>query len=308
LFRFRDLFILFALFSILLVSGACASPPPPGAVSGKRTIVVTYSVLGAVVQDLVGDAANVVVPMPNGQDPHEWTPSAKDIETLNKADLIVQNGLDLEGGMQKTLAQAQKSGVRFFTASDHITVRLVGPGEGLGNDPDQTVGAKDPHLWMDPLSIKSVVDALTIELKTDLRIDVSGRAQDIDNRLEALDKEITNQVAATPPANRKLVTGHESMGYFAQRYGFKLVGAIVPGLSSQAEVSASDLAALKRQIQDNHVKAIFAELGTPPAVAAAIGKETGAQVVQLSTHKLPADGSYFTFMRDLVQVITGVLK
>jgi len=111
-----------------------------------------------------------------------------------------------------------------------------------------------------------------------------------------------------PPANRKLVTGHESLGYFAQRYGFKLVGAIIPSLSSQAEVSAADLAALKKQIQDNQVKALFAELGTPPAIATAIGKETGVQVVQLTTHSLPAGGSYFTFMRNLSQVITGALK
>ena len=90
--------------------------------------MVTYSVLGAVVRDLVGDTAQVVVPMPNGQDPHEWEPSAKDIETVMHADLVVQNGLGLEGGMQKTLAQAQAAGVKFFTASDHITVRHVGPG------------------------------------------------------------------------------------------------------------------------------------------------------------------------------------
>ena len=108
--------------------------------------------------------------------------------------------------------------------------------------------------------------------------------------------------------DRKLVTGHESMGYFAQRYGFKLVGVIIPSLSSQAEVSAADLAALKKAIQDNQVKAIFTELGTSPAVAKAIGDETGVKVVELTTHALPSDGSYFTFMRNLANVITNALK
>jgi ABC-type Zn uptake system ZnuABC Zn-binding protein ZnuA len=65
---------------------------------------------------------------------------------------------------------------------------------------------------------------------------------------------------------------------------------------------------MKRQIQDNQVKAIFAELGAPPAVAAAIGKETGVRVVSLATHVLPPDGSYFTFMRDIAAVITGALQ
>ncbi len=98
------------------------------------------------------------------------------------------------------------------------------------------------------------------------------------------------------------------MGYFAQRYNFKLVGVIIPSLTSQAEVSAADLADLKKAIQDNQVKAIFTELGTSPAVAKAIGKETGVKVVELTTHALPPDGSYFTFMNNIAKVITDGLK
>ena len=285
------------------------APPPTTAAASLTTIVVTYSVLGSVVKDLVGDKANVIVPMPNGQDPHEWEPSAKDIETIMKADLIVQNGLGLEGGMEKTLQQAQEAGVKFFTASDHITVRKVGEGEGLPTgDPDQAVGAEDPHLWMDPVDMKAVVAALATQVKTDLGIDLTDRATDLESRLDALNQEVADKVKSLPEANRKLVTGHESMGYFAQHFGFKLVGAIIPSITTQAEVSASDLAGLKKLIQDNQVKAIFTELGTPPAVAEAIGKETGVKVVELTTHSLPPDGSYFTFLRNIAQVIVDGLK
>jgi zinc/manganese transport system substrate-binding protein len=287
---------------------ACQSTDSAGQ-SSKKTIVVTYSILGAMVTELVGDQANVIVPMPNGQDPHEWEPSAKDIETIMNADLLVQNGLGLEGGMEKTLEQAKEQGVRIFIASDYIVVRKVGLGEGIpSGDPDQAVGASDPHLWMDPLTMKMVMQALSVQLKTDLGIDVSAREKDLGNRLDSSNSEIEAQVAILPDANRKLVTGHESMGYFAQRYGFKLVGAIVPSLTSQAEVSASDLAALKKLIQENQVKAIFTELGTPQAVSEAIGKEIGVQVVELTTHSLPPDGSYFTFLRNLTQVIVESLK
>jgi zinc/manganese transport system substrate-binding protein len=287
---------------------ACQSTDSAGQ-SSKKTIVVTYSILGAMVTELVGDQANVIVPMPNGQDPHEWEPSAKDIETIMNADLLVQNGLGLEGGMEKTLEQAKEQGVRIFIASDYIVVRKVGLGEGIpSGDPDQAVGASDPHLWMDPLTMKMVMQALSVQLKTDLGIDVSAREKDLENRLDSLNSEIEAQVAILPEANRKLVTGHESMGYFAQRYGFKLVGAIVPSLTSQAEVSASDLAALKKLIQENQVKAIFTELGTPKAVSEAIGKEIGVQVIELTTHSLPPDGSYFTFLRNLTQVIVESLK
>jgi len=291
-----------------LLLAACSSAPS-NEQSGKKTIVVTYSILGAVVKDLVGDQAVVVVPMPNGQDPHEWEPSAKDIEIITEADLIVQNGLSLEGGLEKTLAQAETSGVKTFIASDHITVRKVGQGEGIpSGDPDQSVGASDPHLWIDPLIMKQVVAALDDQLKTNLGLDVSNRAKDLENRLDELNSEIVAQVATLPEANRKLVTGHESMGYYAQRYGFKLVGAIVPSLTTQAEVSASDLAALKTLIQENQVKAVFTELGTSKVVSDAIGNETGVKVISLATHTLPPDGSYFTFLRNLTQSIVGALR
>ncbi len=295
------------LLVAIMVSSLGCSQASTG--SKPKSIVVTYSILGSIVKELVGDKATVIVPMPNGQDPHDWEPSAKDIETLNKADLVVQNGLGLEGGMDKTLDQAEKAGVKFFTASDHIKVRKVGPGEGIpSGDPDQAVGADDPHTWTDPMVMKTIATALTAQLKTDLSIDVSDRAQDLGTRLDALDKEIAATVAAVPEANRRLVTGHESLGYFAQRYSLKLVGAIIPSITSQAEVSASDLADLKKLIQENEVKAIFTELGTPPAVAQAIGKETGVKVVDLATHKLPEDGSYFTFMRNLTKVVADNLE
>lgn len=291
-----------------LLLSACQASPAAGQPS-KTTIVVTYSILGSVVKELVGDQANVVVPMPNGQDPHEWEPSAKDIETIMKADLLIQNGLGLEGGMQKTLAQAKENGVKIFTASDHITIRKVGQGEGIpSGDPDQAVGASDPHLWMDPLAIKAVVQALSAQMKSDLGMDLSSREKDLENRLDGLNQEIASQAASLPQSNRKLVTGHESMGYYAERYGFKVVGAVVPSLTSQAEVSASDLANLKKLIQENQVKAVFTEIGTPKAVSDAIGTETGAKVIELTTHTLPPDGSYFTFIRSLTQVIVDGLK
>ena len=144
-----------------------------------------------------GTRPQVVVPMPNGQDPHEWEPSAKDIETIMNADLVVQNGLGLEGGMEKTLHRPS-GGVKFFTASDHITVRKVGAGEGIPRgDPDQAVGAEDPHLWMDPLVMKAVVVALAAQLKTDLGLDVSARRAGPRRRLDGLDKELPARCEAS---------------------------------------------------------------------------------------------------------------
>lgn len=285
-------------------TGAGSTPSPSG-----KSIVVTYSVLGWVVKDLVGDAATVTVLMPNGADPHEWSPSAQDIETMTKADLLVENGLGLEGGMVDAFTQAEQARVKRFIASDHITVRHVAEGEGADpSDPDQAPGAEDPHLWMDPLSMKDVVAALAAQLQTDVGIDVSSRATDLAARLTTLNDQVAGVMNAVPEAQRSLVTGHESLGYFAQRYGYKLVGAIIPSLTTQAETSAADLAALESKIHASGVKAIFTELGTDPSVAETLGKDTGVKVVELTTHALPADGSYVTFLTDIANLVADYLK
>jgi len=270
---------------------------------------VSYSVLGSLVAELVGEDFQVKVSIPNGLDVHEWEPSARDIESINKADLVVVNGLGLESGMAKALERARASGVRFFTAADHIEVRHVGAGEGIpSGDPDQAIGAADPHIWTSPLVMKSVVDALAIELKADFGRDYSARAAEIDGRLEALDAEIKVEVAALPAGRRKLVTGHESLGYFAQAYGFKLVGAVVPGLSSAAESSAAELSALKDSIRATGVSVIFTEVGTPRQVVDALAKEAGVKTIQLGTHALPADGLYYSFERELASTIVEGLR
>ena len=196
----RKLFV-YAGLSLLIISILSACQPGPQTVDhNKKTIVVTYSVLGSVVKELAGNLANVVVLMPNGADPHEWEPSARDIETLNRADLIVQNGLELENGMLRSLREASLNGVKTFTATDHITIRKVGEGEGLPNgDPDQAAGAEDPHFWTDPIAMKSVVAALADQIKSDLAIDVDARSGDLQTRLVSLDQEISAIVATLAP-------------------------------------------------------------------------------------------------------------
>jgi zinc/manganese transport system substrate-binding protein len=285
--------------------GSCAPRKVP---SGKRAIVVTYSVLGSVVKELVGEAFEVEVLIPDGLDPHEWEPSARDMAALRSAALVVENGLGLEEGLRKSLDDARAAGVGFFTAADHVALRRVGKGEGLpSGDPDQAAGALDPHFWTDPVAMASVADALADRLRADFGLDLSARKADLDARLGALDAEIRADAARLAPADRLLVTGHESMGYFAERYGFRLVGAVVPGLSSQAETSAASLAALERLVVSSGARVIFVELGENPKVARALAEEAKVRSVPLVTHALPKGGDYFAFLRALASTITGAL-
>ncbi len=287
-------------------TGAGASPAPTG-----PSVVVTTAVLGAVVEDLVGDAGDVSVLMASGVDPHDWSPSAKDIEQVMAAAVVVANGLGLEEGLERTLDEAEKAGVRVFHATDHIQVREIGetdPGhaeEEAAEEDDH--GPGDPHFWVDPIAMRDVVAALTAELAA-AGVDVAERGGELEQRLADLDAEVRATLEAVPEASRRLVTGHESMGYFADRYGFLLVGTVIPGLSSQGEVSAGELAKLKAAIEKEGVPAIFTEIGTPAAVVEAIGRETGVKVVELPSHTLPDDGSYFTFMKEIASAVADALR
>jgi zinc/manganese transport system substrate-binding protein len=314
-----------------------STEPPTTEPVELQTVVVTHSVLGAVVSDLVGDAAEVVVLMPNGADPHDWEASAKDIEAVNSAAVVVANGLDLEESLVDTLETAESDGATVFYASDHIDVRTIGEGEIGGSHSDEHghedehdgeekaedehghedekaedehsdhgAGAEDPHLWMDPLAMSDVVEALAPVL-AEAGVDVTDRVADVQADLEGLDTEVAETLSVIDDVDRQLVSGHESLGYFADRYGFVLVGAVIPGLTSQAEASAGDLAELKETMTAAGVTTIFTEIGTPDSVVQAIADEVGAQVVELGTHTLPDDGTYRTFMLDIATLVADGL-
>lgn len=323
--RLRHPALLAALLAVVaLAATACGSSGddaagPPGA-GGVPTIVVTHAVLGAVVADLVGDVAQVEVVMPNGIDPHDFQPSAREIAAVGEADLVVANGLDLEEELIDAIEQAEADGVPVFRATDHVDVRRFGEGElppddeHADDDADADdgsdhggAGAADPHFWVDPASMAQVVAALGPVVAAELGIDVAGRAADLEDRLAELDAATEQTLAVVPADRRKLVTGHESMGYFARRYGFALVGALVPATTSQAAPAAGELAELAEQIEREQVPALFTEVGTPPALAEAIADETGAEVVELTVHALPDDGSYATFIDEIASTVASAL-
>lgn len=272
----------------------------------RPSVVVTHSVLAAVVREVVGDVADVTELIPNGVDPHDWEPSAQDIERINGADLVVANGLGFEAGLEDVLRNAVDSGVTVFEATDYVTIREGGhPDEQPTGDEDPANG--DPHFWTDASQMARVVEALENFL-FDAGVEVGDRAGMTAERLVALDHELQKKADTLAVDRRVLVTGHESLGYFADRYGFTLVGTVVPGLTSQAEVSAGDIAALESQVDAAGVDVIFSELGTPAKTVAAIANEVGATVVEISTHVLPDDGSYETFLRNLMTTIVEALS
>jgi zinc/manganese transport system substrate-binding protein len=295
--RFRNM----CLGALVAVAASCSSGSSTSS-SATPSIVVTYSALGDVVQQLVGNVAKVSVVIPNGQDQHDFSPSAKDIELMNSASLVVSNGLDLEEGLEDALVQAEKSGVPVFHISDHVTLRsLTSEDTGHGHG-----GGKDPHIWLDPETLVEAIPALTAALEETLNVDLSKKEEKVTTDLKTLSTSIRSTFSGIDKCT--LVTGHDSLQYFAARYGCKVVGAVIPSYSTAAEASAGDLAALKTLAQQENVRVIFTELGTPADVAALLSKELGVKLQELSTHVLPSGGGYGEMMLNLASSIASGLK
>ena len=265
-------------------------------------VVVTYSVIGDVVAQLVGDKAVVNVLIPDGQDPHEFQPSAKDIETLSNAAIVISNGLDFEEGLEDVLENVVDSGNKVFMVGEHITVLKTKEAD----DHEHDHGGVDPHLWLSPGTMLEMLPALTSALSDALGIDLANSSVALTTNLEELDKEIQQTISGLQDCN--LVSGHDEMGYFAARYGCQIIGAIIPSFTTTSEATAGELADLKKLIDQYKVAAIFTGLGTNPAVADQLAKELGIKAVILSTHYLDGANNYQEFMLRMVNQIAEALK
>jgi zinc/manganese transport system substrate-binding protein len=285
-------------------------------------VAVTYSVLAEAVAPLVEGVAEVLVVIPNGQDPHDFSPSAKDVERMSSSVIIIANGLGLEEGLVDVIGRLERDGVPVFRVSDHVTLLELGADDDHGHDhghshghshghdhdkdDDHDHGPEDPHVWTDPLTFAEMLPALGEELQAVLGVFLGDAVTAAVAEMQAIHAEAAAIMAAVPDCT--LVTGHDSMQYFARRYGCEVIGAVIPSLSTGAEPSAGELAALRRVASAAGVKAIFTELGTPQRVAEQISREVGVPLVELSTHVISAGGGYRKFLLDLARDIAEALS
>ena len=301
-------------------------------------MVVTYSVLAAVVSDLVEGSANVVTLIPDGQDQHNFEPSAKDLETINNAALVVANGLDLEEGLDDALSNAQQAGVNVFYVAYHVTVLDIvdvndhsnhghvhrgadashsdddhgdehGDEDGdehSDEDGDEHDHSQDPHVWLSPHTVREALPALAKAASDALNVDLAAAQLALDNELAALDTELLSLFSAID--NCQLVTGHNELGYFVDRYGCTVVAAIISSTSTNAEASARNTEFVIDVIKTHSAKVIFTSLGTNPKTAEQVAREADAQLVTISTHFLGTSNDYVAFMRTLGTTIATSLS
>lgn len=305
-------FNIFLVFALTFLAG-CAAPttPPPTAGSLRALAVETF--LADITQQVGGERIQVESLVPLGMDPHAFQPVPQDVKKIAESQVLVLNGAGFEEWARETIENA--GGERLvIEASKGLTSRTVPEGEHPDEEEHEHEG--DPHFWMDPVKVIHYVENIRDGLT---QADPQGKETYEKNaasyiaQLKDLDAWIEQQVSQIPAEKRLIVTNHESFGYFADRYGFKIIGAIIPSVSTGASPSARDLAQLIEQIKSTGVRAIFVESGASTELAQQISEATGAQVISdLYTHSLTGpDGeafNYIAMMKHNTRRIVEVLK
>ncbi len=274
-------------------------------------VVATTSIVGGITAGVVGDGGRVEVLMSASQDPHSYRASAQQIARMRQADLVVASGLGLELALLDTLEAAAGDGVRILWLGDFVDPL---PKPRPGDEPDERT--VDPHFWFDPIRVAKAVEALGVALAD---VDPEGAAAWRENadayRRRVLDthEQLVQLISALATSERKLVTNHDSLQYFAARYGFEVVGTVLAGTSTIAKPSPAALSRLVAAVRECDIQTIFAESTHSTRLAEAIAEEAGSEieVVELLTGALGDPGSgadtYLGFLETTVRRIVQAL-
>lgn len=302
------------LTALAVVAAACGADTAGD--DDRLSIVVTTTIWGDIVSNVATDHASVEVLFPIGADAHDYQLSSAQVASMQAADLVIVNGLGLEEGIRAVLDGLVDDGANVIELAELLDpIRFGAEADGHDeNEDDDKQPSDDPHIWMDPLRAARAVDLIALELSAlDPSIDWSANADSYAGELRALDAEIASILAAVSEGRRKLVTNHQAFGYFADRYGFEVVGVVIPGGSTLSDPSSAELAALVDVMTGENIDVIFAETVETAALADAVAAEVGdVSVVELFTASLSEAGAgaatYVEFLRTNATRIADALS
>lgn len=285
--------------SLWLVCSLLAIAAPPVAAQARVNVVASFSILGDFVRNVGGDRVNVTTLVgPNG-DVHVYTPAPEDAKRIADARLVVINGLGLEGWLPR-LVQSSGGKATVVIATKGITPRNSG-------------SAIDPHAWQSVLNAKVYVSNIGKALEAADPADAEvfrANEERYQEKLDELDREVRAAVAQIPPERRKVISTHDSFGYFAAEYGIAFIAAL--GVSTDAEPSARDIAAIVSQIKAAKIPAVFSENISDPRLMRQIAAETGASIggTLYSDSLSPEKGdapTYIDMVRHNIKALTSAL-
>lgn len=240
---------LLVLAGLAALAGACG-PTPPAARSGPLRVLATTTIVADLARQIGGDRVAVECLMAAGIDPHSYKPTPRDADRLATADVVVANGLHLEGRLAELLERLGRRRP------------VVAVGEALPPDDLLSAGGDrhDPHVWFDPRLWARCGTALADALA---RVDPAGaegyadRGRRYAERLTLLDAAVRDRLAAIPEERRVLVTAHDAFRYFGSAYGVEVVG--VQGTSTESEAGLADINRLVELVVSRRIPAVFVE-------------------------------------------------
>jgi zinc/manganese transport system substrate-binding protein len=302
------------ILALLLTAAiaACGSDSDSG--SGV-TVTATTGILADITERVAGDDAEVEQLIPDSASPHDFSLSAQDRAEVEDSSLLVTNGADLEAGIP-----IDEIDVPIYVLSDHVGELLPfeeagehahEDGEDEHAEEEEEHGGEDPHVWMDPTrvvaALPSLADALA-EADPDHADAYQRRASAYADELIALDQQIASSLESIPPQGRELVTSHDALGYFADRYRLEVVATPFPASGPEAEASAQSVQEVEDAIERTGVPAVFAEESDDPQVLEQIAERTGVEIVDGLLVESPGEsGSYVEMLRQDAELISAAL-
>ncbi len=278
---------------------ALGGPAPGVQAQTAFTVTATIGIFADFARQVGGDRVEVVQLLGDGVDPHDYQMVPNDLVTLNRSQMLLYNGYNLEPFLGQILTGAARSDLARVQLSEGLTPIMDGTGA-------------NPHFWLDPRLamryVERIRDAFAAQDPAGADAYQANAAR-YNDQLAALDAEFERQLSVIPAESRKLVTAHDAFPYFARRYGFQVIGAV---LSSEAqEPSPNELIALVRQVRQQGVRAMFTEPQFNVRLLDQVARETGVRILATYSDAFPADGSirsYVDMMRRNVSDIVDGLR
>ncbi|HEV8423568.1 MAG TPA: metal ABC transporter substrate-binding protein [Actinomycetes bacterium] len=271
--------LLGACLAAALAAGCSATGGATGAAEGDELrVVATTTQVADFARNVGGDQVQVTSLLKPGVDAHDFEPSPTDLDTIARADLVLENGVGLEGWLDDTIKSSGFTGPVVDT-SQGVKLRNGGHAE---EGQEQAGGGEehDPHIWQNPRNAQIMAANIQRALSEAEPAGAATFKANLDTytkQLQALDVEVERQIDSL--ANKKLVTNHDAFGYYIDRYGLEFVGSVIPSFDTSTELSGKDVRDLVARIKATKVKAVFSETTLPPKAAQTIAAEGGVKVV-----------------------------
>lgn len=248
----------------LLLAGCSAPAADTNPEKDKLNVVATTTMLADLSSVIGGERVTVNGLMGPGIDPHLYQASAGDVSLMQKADVVVYNGLHLEGKMGEIFENLSRQGQAVICIEDGLDESKL-----LAWEADSSV--HDPHIWFDVSLWKEAAKTVAVGLAQadpDGKADYESNLADYLKKLDETDTYIRNRAAELPESQRVLVTAHDAFQYFGKAYGFEVRG--LQGISTDAEAGTADVSDLAAFIVERQIKAIFVESSVPPKTIEAL--------------------------------------